>query len=48
MSSAPMHESQMPEKERRANRRILLVTLLTTAVILAIAVGFFLFGKAQH
>ena len=33
--------------EKRANRRIWIVTLLTTAIILAIAITFLLLGRAQ-
>ena len=33
MTSTPMHQSQETDPERRANRRIWIVTLLTTGVI---------------
>jgi hypothetical protein len=40
-------ESQQSEREKRANRRIWITTLLTSAVIFMIAIAFFLFGKAH-
>lgn len=48
MSSATTHGTRQPDNERLANRRMWIVTLLITAIILVIAVAFFLFGKAQH
>jgi hypothetical protein len=48
MGSTPVPASRRSAAEKRANRSIWIVTLLTTAVILAIAISFFLFSKAQR
>lgn len=48
MGSTLVPGSRQNGPEKRANRRIWIVTLLTAAVILAIMIAFFLFGKAQR